>query len=115
MQSVLTLLFMGRQQHLTQKSFEQGLESKWKGDRAPVVREDEGDPTLLEQQDVEMPVEVSGGSASVKRGADAVANNEERARLRLAAESKRGQTHDIQDVLEPQAKTKDADWQWSET
>ena len=40
----------------------------------------------------------------MKRGSDAVAENEERARLRLRAEGKRGQKHDMQDVLEPQAK-----------
>ena len=57
-QRVRTLLFMGRQQNLTRKSVEQGLESKWiiilrvtsvcnstnademcQGNRAPVVRE----------------------------------------------------------------------------
>ena len=65
-----------------------------------------GDPALQEQQDVEMPVEVPGGSASVKRGADAVADTEERARLRLRAEGPRGQKHDMQDVLEHQAKSK---------
>ena len=40
-------------------------------------------PTLLEQQDVEMPMEVPGESATVKRGADAVADDEERPRLGL--------------------------------
>ena len=45
-------------------------------------------------------------SASVRRGSDAVANNEERARLRLRAEGKGGQKRDTQDVLEPQAKTR---------
>ena len=39
-------------------------------------------------------------------GADAVADEEERARLRLRAEGKRHQKHDIQNVLDPQAKTK---------
>ena len=66
---VLTLLFMGRHQHLTQKSVGQGIgeqmehdpegherlqvhkrrrdvEPEVEGDRAPVVREDDGDPTL---------------------------------------------------------------------
>ena len=62
-------------------------------DRAPVARENEGDPAPLERQDVE--------SASVKRGSDAVADNDERARLRLRAEGKRGQKHEKQDVLEP--------------
>ena len=42
----------------------------------------------------------------MKRVADAVADNEERARMRLRAEGKRGQKHDMQDVLESQAKTK---------
>ena len=37
---------------------------------------------------------------------DAVANDEERARLRLRAEGKRVQKHDMEGVLEPQAKTK---------
>ena len=45
-------------------------------------------------------------SASVKHGSDGVADNEGRARLRLRAEGKRGQKHDIQDVQEAQAKTK---------
>ena len=49
-----------------------------------------------------MPVEAS---ASVKRGSDAVADNEERARLRLRAEGERGQQHEILDAQEPQAKT----------
>ena len=35
-----------------------------------------------------------------------MADNEERAHLRLRAEGKRVQKHDMQDVLEPQAKTK---------
>ena len=76
-------------------------EPEVEGDWAPVEREVEDDPTLLEQQGVEIPVEVSGESAFVKRGADAVADNEERARFRLGAEGKRGQKHDIKDVLEP--------------
>ena len=67
-------------------------------DWAPVARENDGDPALVEQQDVE--------SASVERGSDAVADNEERARLRLRAEGKRSQEHDIQHALEPLAKTK---------
>ena len=66
------------------------------------MREDEGFPALLEQQDVEMP----GETASVKRGADGFADIEERARLRLGAEGKRGQKHGIQDILKPQAKRK---------
>ena len=57
--------------------------------RHPPARKNEGDPAPLEQQDVEMPVETLGESASLKRGSDAVADNEERARLRLRAEGKR--------------------------
>ena len=53
-----------------------------------------------------MLVEAPAASASVKRGSDAAADNEERARLRLRAEGKRGQKHDMQDVLEPQAKAR---------
>ena len=49
-------------------------------------------------------METPGESASVKRGADDVADGEERARMRFRAEGKRGQTHDMQDVLETQAK-----------
>ena len=41
-------------------------------DRAPVARENEGEPALLEQQDVEIPLETPGESASVKCGSDAV-------------------------------------------
>ena len=44
--------------------------------RAPVVRANACHPTLLKQQHVGMPVE-----ASVKRGADAAADDEERSRL----------------------------------
>ena len=75
-------------------------------DRAPVAGKNEGDPARVEQQDVEMPVETPVESASVKSGSDVVADNEERARLRLRAEGKRSQKHDIQDVLQKQAKTK---------
>ena len=75
-------------------------------DRASVAKENDGDPAPREQQDVEMSVETPVESASVTRGVDAVADNEEHARLRLRAEGKRGQKHDMQDVLEPQAKTK---------
>ena len=82
------------------------VELEIEANRAPVARESEGDPAPQEQrQDVEMRVEAPVESASVKRGSDAVADNEERARLRLRAEGKRGQKHDMQDVLEPQAKT----------
>ena len=128
-QHVLKLLFMGRQQHLTRKSVGQRLASNWSTtlkvhelfqvhkrrrdvepevevDRTPGVREDEGDPAPLGQQDVEMPVETIGEFASVKRGAEAVLDNEEGGRLRPRAKGKRGQKHDVQDVLEPQAKTK---------
>ena len=72
-------------------------------DRVLVARENDGGPAPLEWRDVEMPVEAPVESASVKRGSDAVANTEERARLRLRAEGKRGQKHDMQDELEPQA------------
>ena len=61
------------------------------GDRGLVVTENAGDPALREEQDVEMPVKVSVESVPVKRGADAVADKEERAHLRLGAEGKRGQ------------------------
>ena len=63
-------------------------------------------PAPQERQDVEMPVEAPAESASVKRGSDAAADNEERARLRLRAEGKRGQKHNMQDAQEPQAKTR---------
>ena len=82
------------------------VEPEVEANRAPVARENEGDPTPQERQYVEMPVEALAESASVKRGSDAVADNEERARLRLRAEGKKGQKHDMQDVLESQAKTK---------
>ena len=72
------------------------------GGRAPVVSENAGDPALPAQQDVGMPVEISGESASVKCGAGAVADSEERARLRVRAASKRRQKQD----METQAKTK---------
>ena len=75
-------------------------------DRAPVARENEGDPAPLGRHDVEILVEAPVGSASAKRGSDAVADSQERARLRLRAEGKRGQKHDTQDVVETQAKTK---------
>ena len=70
------------------------------------MRENASDLALLEQQDVEMPVDISSVSASVKRGADAVADDEERGRLRVRPEGKRGQQHHVQEVLESQAKTK---------
>ena len=77
--------------------------------RAPVVREDEGDPALLERQDAEMPVEAPLESASVKRGQDAEADNEERARLRVRAEGKRGQKHDMQECWNPRPR-RGPDW-----
>ena len=55
---------------------------------------------------MEILVEAPAESASVQRGADAAADNEERARLRLRAEGKVGQKRDMQDDLEPQPKTK---------
>ena len=60
------------------------VEANW----ALVARENDGDLALLEQQDVEMPVEAFAESASVKRGSDDVADNEERARLRLQHDAK---------------------------
>ena len=75
---------------------------KW----APITRENEEDPAPLERQDVEMLLEALVESASAQRGSDAVADNEERARLRLRAEGKRGEKHDMQDVLEHQVKMK---------
>ena len=68
-------------------------------DWVPVARENEGNPAAVEQQDVEMTVETPVEPASVERGSDAVADKEERARLRLRAKGKRGQKHDMQDVL----------------
>ena len=59
-------------------------------DRGPVVRENEADPALVEQQYIEIPVGALVESASVKRGSCAVAESEERARLRLRAECQRG-------------------------
>ena len=53
-----------------------------------------------------MLVEALVETASAKRGSDVAADNEERARLRFRAEGKRSQKHDMQDVLEPQAKTR---------
>ena len=69
-----------------------------------VARENEGEPAPQERQVVETPVEAPAESASANRGSVA-ADNEERVRLRLGAEGKRGQKHDMQDVLEPQTKT----------
>ena len=60
----------------------------------------------LDQQDVAMPMETFGESASANRGDGAVTDDEERARLRREAEGKRGQKHDTGDIVEPQAKTK---------
>ena len=45
-------------------------------------------------------------SPRLKRGAAAEADDEERTRLRLKSEDKRGQKHDMKDFLEPQAKTR---------
>ena len=49
---------------------------------AAVARENEGDPTPQERQGVEIPAEALVESASMRRGSDAVVENEERARLR---------------------------------
>ena len=69
------------------------------------MAENADDPAPLEEKDVPMPSAGSGEFTSVKRGAVAVADAEERARLRLRSEGKRGQNHDIEDTLEPKAKT----------
>ena len=75
------------------------------GDRS-IASETESDPALHERQDVEMLQEASDDSASVTRGPDAVADNEERATLRLQAEGKRGQKHDFKTFWNLEAKTK---------
>ena len=82
------------------------VEPEIEANRAPIGSENEGDPVLQEQREVEMPVEASVEFASVKRGSDAAADDEERARLRVRAEGKRGQEHERQDALEPQVKTR---------
>ena len=82
------------------------VEHEIEANREPVAGGNDFEPAPQEQQDVEMAVEAPAESASVKRGSDAVADNEERARLRLSAEGQRGQKHDVQDVQEPQAKTR---------
>ena len=60
--------------------------------RAPVARENEGDPALHERRNVEKSVGALVESASVDRGSHAVADKEERSRLRLRADGKRGHT-----------------------
>ena len=82
------------QSHKRRRHVEPGIEANG----APVAMENEGLPAPRQQQDVEMPVEAPVESASVKRGAAAVADNEQRARLRLGAEGKRGQKDDVHDV-----------------
>ena len=82
------------------------VEPESEANGARIASENEADSAPQERQEVEMPVEASVESASVKRGSDAAADDEERARLRLRAEGKRGPKHDIQDVLEPQVKTR---------
>ena len=82
------------------------MELEVEANGAPVARENEDDPALQERQDVELLGEARVESAFVKRGSDAVADKEERARLRLRAEGNRGQKHGMQDALEPQAKTR---------
>ena len=75
-------------------------------DRAQVARENEGDPTLLEQQDVEILVGAPGESASVKRGSNAVADNGERAsRLEPRRGLKRESTQSHPDLQEEVEKT----------
>ena len=71
------------------------VEPEIEANRAPAARENGGDPAPQERQDVVMSAEEPAGSASVESGSDAVADNEERARLRLRAEGKRGQKHDM--------------------
>ena len=53
-----------------------------------------------------MPTAMPDESTSVKRGAVAEADEEERARLRRKSEGKRGQQSDMTDILERQAKTR---------
>ena len=72
-------------QHKRRRDVEPEIEAN----RAPVARENKGDPAPQERQDVEMLVDTPGESASVKRGSDAVADTEERARLRLRAAGKK--------------------------
>ena len=55
---------------------------------APVVRENAGDRAPLEEYDVAVATAVPCESTTVNRGAEAV--DEERARLRLRSEGKRG-------------------------
>ena len=62
------------------------------------VRENAGDPARLEQQDVAMPTVMSDESTSVKRGAVAEADDEDRARLRCKFEGKRSQRHDMRET-----------------
>ena len=66
------------QVHRRRRDVEPEVEVDW----APVATEKKGDPALVEQQDVEMPVETPVESASVKSGSDVVADNEERAEPR---------------------------------
>ena len=53
-----------------------------------------------------MPTAMSNESTSVKRGAVVEADDEERARLKRKSVGKRGQRHDMRDILETQAKTR---------
>ena len=64
------------------------------------------DPAPLEEQAVAMLTAMSGESPSAKRGTFAGADGEERARLRLRSEGKRGQKHDMEDIVELKAKAK---------
>ena len=66
------------------------------GDQAPVVRENAGHPAFPEKQNAD----AHGGTCCT----DAVLD--ERDRLRLRAEGKRGQKHDMEDVLEPTPRRK---------
>ena len=73
-----------RQPHNSGRDVEPEIGAK----RASVARENAGEPAPQERQDVEMLVDAPAESASVKRGSDAVADNEERARLRLRADAR---------------------------
>ena len=92
---------MGRQQSHTRR---RDVELEVEEAQAPVVRENAGDPAPLEQQDVAMPTAISGESTSVKCGAVAKADDEERARLRLRFEGKRSQKHDMEVTMAPRTR-----------
>ena len=64
------------------------VEQEIQANRVSVARENEGDLAPQDRQDVGMPVEAFA------------TDNEGRAHLRPRAEGRRGQKHDMQDVLE---------------